>query len=144
MDNETKTTPQTSPIETLLSNKELLARLSDIAKDLKSSAGDATGSPAQETSATPKNEASDPSPAPTAEGLSAALSDPVLMAKLPEVVAALASVSGAERPKKAPHDKRTALLLALRPYLSESRCEAIDYITRIGKLGDVLKNLKLQ
>ncbi len=144
MDNDTKNTAETSPLETLLSDKELLARLSDIAKDLKTSMGDS----AEETSAKGQSHPTEVSAPPVssspAEALSAALSDPTLMAKLPEVMAALTSASGAGGAKKAPSDKRTALLLALRPYLSSSRCEAIDYITRIGKLGDMLKNLKLQ
>ena len=142
MDDEIKKVSETSPLETLLSNKELLARLSEIAKDLRSSVGEAVDSSAPTSTEAPESPPSVVSSS-AAEGLSAALSDPALMAKLPEVMAALASASsGAVPAKKAPSDKRTALLLALRPYLSESRCEAIDYITRIGKLGDILKNIK--
>jgi hypothetical protein len=34
--------------------------------------------------------------------------------------------------------RREGLLLALKPYLSSSRCEAIDYLIRIGRLRDTL------
>jgi hypothetical protein len=38
-------------------------------------------------------------------------------------------------------DSRTALLCAMKPYLSHDRQNAIDYIVKIGKLGDILKTL---
>ena len=38
-------------------------------------------------------------------------------------------------------DSRTALLCAMKPYLSRDRQNAIDYIVKIGKLGDILKTL---
>ena len=36
-------------------------------------------------------------------------------------------------------DSRAALLVALRPYLSESRREAIDYIIKISQVSDLIK-----
>ena len=36
-------------------------------------------------------------------------------------------------------DRRSALLVALRPYLSESRREAIDYIIKISQVTDLIK-----
>lgn len=36
---------------------------------------------------------------------------------------------------------REALLCALKPYVSESRREAIDYIIRISQISDMLKHL---
>lgn len=38
--------------------------------------------------------------------------------------------------------KREALLLALKPYLSKTRCEAVDYLVRIGRIGDVLRAMR--
>ena len=37
---------------------------------------------------------------------------------------------------------REALLLALKPYLSPARCEAVDYLIRLGRIGDTLRALK--
>ena len=36
---------------------------------------------------------------------------------------------------------RESFLLSLKPYLSEGRCEAVDYLVRIGRLGDILRRL---
>lgn len=33
---------------------------------------------------------------------------------------------------------REAFLLSLKPYLSSTRCEAVDYLVRIARIGDVL------
>ena len=38
-------------------------------------------------------------------------------------------------------DHRTALLCALKPYLGADRRQAIDYIIKLDRLGDVLKTL---
>ena len=38
-------------------------------------------------------------------------------------------------------DRRAALLCAMKPYLSADRREAIDYIIKLSKLGDLLKSL---
>lgn len=91
-----------------------------------------------------------------AEGLGSVLSDPELMAKLPQVMAMLrpmlegaAQVGGSTEPvakpeatpKKSPPDDRSALLLALKPFLSEDRKNAVDAILRISALGDVLRKL---
>ncbi len=70
-----------------------------------------------------------------------ASTDPVTD-KLPELVSALSPMLKG-KPSGPSHDKRTALLLALRPYLSPARCEAIDYFTKVEKLGRLLINMKL-
>ena len=38
-------------------------------------------------------------------------------------------------------DSRTALLSAMKPYLSPERQNAVDYIVKLGRLGDILKTL---
>lgn len=96
-----------------------------------------------------------------AEGLGAVLSDPELMAKLPQIMAMLrpmmaqgaaqapATSGGAntEIPSTvAPvaarqDDHRSALLLALKPFLSDDRQRAVDAMLRLSKLGDVLRQL---
>ena len=99
-----------------------------------------------------------------ADGLGAVLSNPELMAKLPQMMAMLrpmleqtgagaagstdsapeagvpASVPAQPAPKK-PTDQRTALLVALKPFLSEDRRNAVDAMLRISALGDVLRRL---
>ena len=126
---ENQGTPSNDPIPemlgSILSNKELMDKISAI---VGSSASD-------EKDNVPSSPAS-------------LLSDPDVMAKLPEVISVLRPMmDGKHGEEKKEHaranDRRTALLCALKPYLSPKRCEAIDYITKISKLGDVMKNLKL-
>ncbi len=101
--------------------------------------------------------------------LSSLLSNPELIAKLPsilssvkplleilqasskaamppppknEAVPVLSSDAPASATKHSPNaDSRTALLCAMKPYLSRDRQNAIDYIVKIGRLGDILKTL---
>ena len=126
---ENRDTPSSDPIPemlgSILSNKELMDKISAI-----------VGTPVADT-----NNNAPSSPA-------SILSDPDVMAKLPEVISVLRPMmNGTQKEEKKEHaranDRRTALLCALKPYLSPKRCEAIDYITKISKLGDVMKNLKL-
>ncbi len=81
--------------------------------------------------------------------LSDVLANPELMAKLPEVISVLRPMVSGTSPSNGPRDsqknaadRRLALLYALKPYLSDRRCEAIDYIARMSKMGDMMKNLK--
>lgn len=67
--------------------------------------------------------------------------------KLPEMVSALAPLLADDhfsQGKGAPaqSDHKTALLYALRPYLSPERREIIDYILKFSKLGELIKKLK--
>jgi hypothetical protein len=41
-------------------------------------------------------------------------------------------------------ERREALLCALKPYVSEGRRDAIDYIIRISRMSDILKNFQQQ
>ena len=38
-------------------------------------------------------------------------------------------------------DSRTALLCAMKPYLSDERRNAVDYIVKLSRLGEILKTL---
>jgi hypothetical protein len=41
-----------------------------------------------------------------------------------------------------PCARREAFLCALKPYLSADRCAAVDYLIRLGRVGDALKALR--
>ena len=95
--------------------------------------------------------------------LSTLLSNPDVLSKLPTVISAIkpfmemmgsqsaqtsAPPQGKADEKPSPstlhhegHDSRTALLCAMKPYLSAERRQAIDYIVKLGRLGDILKTL---
>lgn len=38
--------------------------------------------------------------------------------------------------------RRETLLLALKPYLSPTRCEAVDYFIRLARVGDAIRSLQ--
>lgn len=131
MDNQNKATEEQNPLSALLSDPEVMATLSGIAMSLKEQMPKSDDPPhEQSTSAEPKDQPKPPF-------------DPEIMKKLPEVMAVLSPMLQGNGSEKKSHDKKTALLNALRPYLSAGRCEAIDYITRLEKLGDAVKNIRL-
>ncbi len=94
--------------------------------------------------------------------LASLLSNKELMSMLPDIISALKppSSQGAAHTDEA-HDeavpagalipgghhrkydtkKRNALMIALKPYLNRRRREAIDYILRVDKLGDIFRTL---
>ena len=76
-----------------------------------------------------------PSPTPKPDDAIAALL-PILgmLGKAPEK-----GGSGGGRGRKG-GDPRCALLLALKPYLSESRCAAIDRMVQVSKIGELIGN----
>ena len=126
-------------IEGLLASPELLRTLGTMIGNF-SKPKDTSGAPA-------------PTPPPN-DGLSALLSSPDFMEKLPGIIETLAPViSGlqapphAEPPKSvpAPTDRsgcRDQLLLSLKPFLSQKRCDAIDTMLRIAALSQVLGQMK--
>ena len=59
-----------------------------------------------------------------------------------EAISALAPLLSADFSKLSRgDDKRACLLRALKPYLSENRCQAIEYIIKFSALSGILKNL---
>ena len=116
-------------LSSLMANEELMSQISKIVNE--------DAAPNRET----EQDKEKPTDAPFAL-------NPQTLEKLPEVVAAIRPFLTEEnQPRKKPTgggatDHRTALLCALKPYLSPRRREAIDYITRISKLGELMKQMK--
>ena len=76
----------------------------------------------------------------------APLPDVAAMAqRLPEIMNMLTPViqqkGGARSGKDAPGDNRACLLNAMKPYMSQKRCEAIDYIIKFSQISDIIKNI---
>lgn len=102
-------------LSSLLSNPELIAKLPTIISSIK-----------------PIIEMFGKSSSPT-------VNDTASVAALPQKAESVAaSVTKADRGGS---DSRTALLCAMKPYLSADRRDAIDYIVKLGRLGDILKTL---
>ena len=158
--------PAQDLLGSLLSNPELLRNVSALLNhtsgtDAAPSAPPPTSADTAET-ATPVATIPDAPPTVSPDALNDVLNNPALMAKLPQVIELLKpmlSVNGGEKehpaeaavPASSSHvgskrrgreDCRDELLLALKPFLSPERCEAIDAIIRIARLGNVLKSLR--
>ena len=134
------------PINTLLSDPAILAKLSTVMNALQASNQKASVDPPTEKAA----------PVST-DGLATILSDPTLLEKLPQTIAAIKPLldlgilsKETSSPINAPsaitshasiHD-RDNLLLSLKPFLSSGRRDAVDVILRIEKLGEILKQIK--
>ena len=64
---------------------------------------------------------------------------PDLIDKLPALMSTLGPMLGKADGKK---DEKTALLLALKPYMSPERCDAIDKLIMLGRLGELMQQLR--
>lgn len=163
MEEEKQGTAASAPmgmLNALLSNPELLQRVGSLlgAMSQPAASADATKSAQQtEENATPASEpVAEPSAAAFAPsggsalgaGLGAVLSNPAMMEKLPEIMAMMKPLlSSGPAQKEGDGDlsaeaSRERLLLALKPFLSPARCDAVDSILRISKLGAVFQLLK--
>ena len=130
--------PLSNALSSLLSNPDMMEKVKSFASQMSAEA--------------PNKEETPPSPASVpADGLSAVLSDPELMAKLPQMMAMLSPMLSAQNAhsqavaapaKRSAEDCRNDLLLALKPFLSPERCKAVDTMLRIAKLGTVLRQIK--
>lgn len=77
-----------------------------------------------------------PSDTPAASDLSSLISS-----LTPLMSDAIGGRSHSSPAKKTESGQREALLYALKPYVSQSRQEAIDYIIRISRMSEVLKTI---
>ena len=113
-----------SALNQIFSNPQMLSAISSMAQSLKSNNSVA---PPVEASATEK-EKSEPPPSQSATAIPE---------KLPELLNMLSSSS----PSGVKQNRRSELLCALKPYLSQSRSDAIDKIIRFSELSSVFKAL---
>jgi hypothetical protein len=115
-----------STLNEILSNPQMLSAISSIAQGLKNGNSaqalekkDIPSESGRENENTQKNE-----------------SDASIQSKLPELLNMLSTGSN-----NAKQSQRSELLFALKPYLSQSRSEAIDKIIRFSELSSVFKSL---
>lgn len=113
------TAPSVDILSSLLSNPELIAKLPSIISGIKPIIDMLGRSGLSGNIAKPASEAAD---------------------KGEDTVAASA-VSSAAKTSHKYTDSRSALLCAMKPYLSSDRQVAIDYIIKLAHLGDILKTL---
>ncbi len=65
---------------------------------------------------------------------------PDIMSAIAPVLASMQKNQGAVKLNPS-NDRRTCLLVALKPYLCRERCEAIDYMVKLGRLSEVFRTL---
>jgi hypothetical protein len=142
-----KPTDPSALLGSLLSNPDLMRNISSMLGGANTETAEQTTPSAAQP---PTNEA-------VAEGISRVLSNPEMMAKLPDVMRMLApmmqrtptaggvSATAAAMPEhKGERDRRGCrndLLLALKPFLSPERCRAIDMLLGLSRLGDALQKM---
>ena len=68
--------------------------------------------------------------------------DPEMLTKLLPVVSALGGKVAGGAPSAQKASPRCALLTALKPFLSDDRCRAVDYMIKMDGLGGLLQNFK--
>lgn len=66
---------------------------------------------------------------------------PELLAKLPALMSAVGPMVKGGGLGECKDDK-TALLFALKPYMSPRRCDAIDKLIMFGRIGEIMRQLK--
>ena len=114
----------------IFSNPDMLSAISSMAQKLKNSDKADIPSESNEAKTEEKAEEKAESKTPTQDGLGA------MADKLPDIMNML-SGKGNDPAQR----RRSDLLCALKPYLSQSRCDAIDRMIRISELSSVFKTL---
>lgn len=107
----------------ILSNPDMMSTIKNLAEQLKSD------SPPVDVTAT-NTESTTEEPTPPQSP------------KMPDAISALAPLLSTDFSKLSREDdRRSCLLRALKPYLSEGRCEAIEYIIKFSAISGIIKNL---
>lgn len=112
-----------SALNEIFSNPQMLAAISSMAQNLKSG---------ENTSSSPPTEQSEQKEESTTDAATSVTN------KLPELLNMLSSNSNTSNIRQS---HRSELLCALKPYLSQSRSDAIDKIIRFSELSSVFKSL---
>lgn len=145
MEQEAQSSPQANEnafsdaLSSILSNHDMMEKIRTIAGQMRPDNAEQSSM----ESPIPQQSTTIPS-----DGLASVLSDPDLMAKLPQMMTLLKPMLAANSNatdkgnKKTSEDCRNDLLLALKPFLSAERCQAIDTMLRISKLGTVIRQIK--
>ncbi|MBR7184415.1 MAG: hypothetical protein IKD37_02280 [Clostridia bacterium] len=124
-------------MRSVLEDPARMAQLQGIISALGGNDAAGTDAAVSEPTAEPPAEGNDTTaaaPTVSPDLLSSLLSSPELLSRMP------ALLSGAGKPSGKPGapDHRTALLLALKPYLSDNRRQMIDSIVNLSRLGNLL------
>ncbi|MBQ8849699.1 MAG: hypothetical protein IJ011_05145 [Clostridia bacterium] len=134
--------PLSDAINKIMANPEIISTVASALGNMNlPKAADQSSDTEKEETEEPKNE---PAPETQTAEVSASMPDiGALVQSLAPMMSKLGS-SGKDRRggESCESAKREALLCALKPYLSQGRREAVDYIIRISQISDILKNIQ--
>ncbi len=126
----------------LMSNPELTSKMGEILSGLSSAKKDDNSPPSDENSSnntTDKEETMDVSQKDDISFPTFHNSDMGnILAKLPQIIS---NLSGEKDENSLASKQQIALLLAIRPYLSQHRQELIDTFIKMNRFGAIFKNL---
>lgn len=119
-----------SAINSILSDPNMMSMVASLANTLKNGA---------QSSSPPEQGGQDSETTEPEETIetSASMSELPSSAAINALSPLLKGLSGGN----GPDDRRTCLLKALKPYLSKSRCEAIDHIITFSRLSGMFKSI---
>ena len=127
-------------INKLLENPELISMVaSALGKSAPSGVG-VTDSNKGNSGVTVSDTPEDGEPAVSASASAPSINADAVAALMP-MLSGLGKISGGDG-KAGSKFKHEELLCALKPYLSRSRCEAIDYILRISRMSGIINRLR--
>ena len=137
MNGDTKT-PEATPIPDISSAISKIMEHPELISMVASALGTSAQNP-QNTTEVDTKEGQDNDGINETPPLSPPISQNSISAMLPMLSKLSALGAGTD---KAANTKHEQLLCALKPYLSPSRCEAIDYILKISRMSILLKGFK--
>ena len=127
-------------ISRLMENPEIISTVASALGNMSAARDQPSDKPDKEAESAPVSSEPEPSPAsPSSHDLSA------LVSSLAPIMSGLTGAGGGHTiPHKSERDsdlkRREELLCALKPYVSDGRREAIDYIIRISRVSELLKS----
>lgn len=121
----------------ILSNPEMLSMISSMAQKLKSGAIESDVEADTKTPTAPQTQGAEGESVPSTQSAEA------IPASLPNMLGSLAPLlSGELGSPSRESNNRACLLRALKPYMSDGRSEAIEYIIKFSRLTELLKSLR--
>ena len=143
------TSPQIDPsaqpslsdaINKLMANPEIISMVASTLGNLNTPKPESAAEPPKAEEVSVETDTSETSalPAPNSAGA------PDLGELIKGIAPMMSRLNGGEK-RSSPSceaDRREALLCALKPYVSDGRREAIDYIIRISQVSDILKGIQ--
>lgn len=124
----------------ILSNPEMLSTITSLAQSLKNSSNQSPDEKSVDSIPTEAVSTEHTADYDSTEAYAA--STPNINPDLGNMLMKLAPLlSGTNEVHSKKEDDRSSILRALKPYLSPSRCEAVDYIIKFSNISKLLKNL---